>query len=199
MGLPATKTRMTVEQYFEFQENSEEKHEFDEGEVLAMSGGTPPHAQVAQNFLSAIWMRMRGKPCQPYGSDLRVRAGKSVRYVYPDGVVVCGPLEYDALDPRRKTILNPLLIAEVLSKSTEGYDRGEKFARYREIESLQEYFLIDQTRPRVEAFLRRESNWTFTPVNGMDKSVPIASLGIEIPMSEIYERVVFSAEDNGAD
>jgi Uma2 family endonuclease len=195
MGLPATKTKMTVEEYFEFEERAEEKHEYDEGEVLAMSGGTPPHAAIGANLIGAIWMRMRGKPCQPYGSDLRVRAGKSVRYVYADAVVVCGPLQFDPLDPRQKTILNPLVIAEVLSESTEGYDRGEKFARYREIESLREYVLIDQTRPRVEVYYRRESNWAFTPVGDPNEDVQLASLDVRIPMAEIYERVVFQARE----
>lgn len=199
MGLPASKTRMTVEEYFQMEETSEVKHEFDEGEVLAMSGGTPPHSAIATNFLGSIWMRLRGNPCRPYDSNLRIRAGKSTRYVYPDALVICGPLEFDPLDPNGTTVLNPTMLAEVLSKSTERYDRGTKFDRYREIESLQEYVLIDQNEPRVDVFLRRESNWTLMPVRGIEGIVRLESLSIELPMAEIYEGVVFPArEDNAA-
>jgi Uma2 family endonuclease len=195
--------RMTEAEYLEFEEASEEKHEFYDGfvrplsRIIGMAGGSEPHSLSASNLLVALAMGLRGKPCRVYGSDLQVKPRNDTRYSYPDVSVVCEDPEYDPNVSGRRAINNPILIVEVLSPSTEGYDRGIKFERYRKIESLQEYVIVDSRRPLVQSIYRDgKGGWSIAFANGLDETVVFRSVGVEVPMREIYRNVELLSEED---
>ena len=189
---PIQRTYLTAEEYLELERGSEMKHELLDGEMVAMTGGSPEHALIIANLLGELRGRLKrsSRPCRVYSGDLRVRASVDA-YVYPDAVVVCGdPLVEDS---HRDTLLNPILIVEVLSPSTESYDRGRKFEHYQMLDSLKEYVLVAQDRPRIEHYLRQDGHvWLYTEVSGLEGSVSLPSLGCEVPLSEIYDQVAFA-------
>ncbi|MDB5331436.1 MAG: hypothetical protein JWP03_2587 [Phycisphaerales bacterium] len=192
MGLPAHQHRYTVEEYLRREAAAVDKHEFHEGEILAMSGGTYVHSAIASNITAALWPRLRKSGCRPLESNMRVRVPPTLRYVYPDLTVICGGPKFDPNDPNLTTILNPRVIIEVLSESTEAYDRGEKFTRYRGIESFEEYVLVSQVRPLVEVFTRQAAGtWLFSAYAGIEADAVIRTVQIQIPFSEIYADVSF--------
>jgi Uma2 family endonuclease len=193
MGLPAAKHRYTVEEYLRREAAAVDKHEFHEGEILAMSGGTYKHSLIAANVIGALWSRLRDSRCRALESNMRVRVPPTDRYVYPDAMVVCGQPQFDPQDPNLTTITNPRVIFEVLSESTEAYDRGAKFTRYREIESLEEFVLVSQDRLLVEAYARQPGGtWLLAPSSGIDAMASMRSLQISLPLSEIYLNVSFA-------
>ena len=146
------------------------------------------HGRIGINLTKAIDSGLENRPCQLIGSTVRVRIPNSIRYAYPDLIVACGVLGFE--DKKRDTLLNPTVLIEILSPSTEGFDRGEKFALYRTIPSFQEYVLVSQNRVLVERFRRQnEHNWQFEEITDLDASLRIESLGIEIPAREIYARI----------
>jgi Uma2 family endonuclease len=185
--------RYTLAEYLEFEESTPLKHEFHDGEILAMSGGSPEHALITANALRVIGNALAGKPCRVYSADLKVAIGAAPDVQYPDGSVVCGPLEFHPADSNRRLVTNPKLIVEVLSPSTEAYDRGEKFRRYRSLPSLQEYVLISQTAPIVETFLRQpDGRFVIAATySGLEARAELSSLQIEIALSEIFSDVEF--------
>lgn len=185
--------RYSLAEYLEFEENTALKHEFHNGEILAMSGSSPEHALITANALRAIGNALEGKPCRVYSSDLKIAIGAGADIQYPDGSVVCDPLEFHPADPKRRLVINPKLIIEVLSPSTEGYDRGDKFRLYRSLASLEEYALISQTAPVVETFLRQpDGRFVIAATySGLEASAQLSSLQVEIALSEIYAGVVF--------
>ncbi len=186
------KKRRTVQEYLELEYRATERHEYDNGEVLAMSGGSFRHSQVCLNVGSEFRARLRGKPCQALESNMRLGLVEAGRYVYPDVMVVCGPPVFDPVDHRQTTIRNPSLVLEVLPDSTESYDRGKKFTAYRLLESLREYVIISQSEPLVETYVRHEDGrWTLRSYTGLAAVAQFASLGIEIPLAEIYLNVNF--------
>jgi Uma2 family endonuclease len=192
MGLPAPKPQYSIQDYYRIENDATEKHEFRDGEILAMSGGSPRHALIAANVITELRARLKGKPCLPYTSDLRVRVTGQRRAAYPDVTVICGKIEYDPDDKAGHTVLNPRLIVEVLSPSTEAYDRGDKFAAYREVPSLAEYVLISHAEPRIETFLRQvDGTWAFSSSSGNDSKAILRSLQIELPLAEVYADVEF--------
>ena len=193
MGLPVEqKRRYTITEYLERERQSLEKHEYDNGEILAMAGGSANHSLVAMNFLGELRARLKGQPCRVYESNLRVRIPRTTLYTYPDGSVICGEIKRDADDPAGETVVNPRVIVEVLSPSTELYDRVTKFSRYQQLDSLEEYVLVAQSSPHVECFWRREGGtWLLTPVYGLDAVARLQSLRIELPLREIYAGVEF--------
>ncbi len=193
MTLPVEKKRLyTLTEYLDLEVEADERHEFHDGEILAMSGGSYRHAKIAMNASIAIGNRLKGKPCQPLGSDMRVRIPKRLNYVYPDISIICGPPEFDVDDPRKRTIINPKVIIEVLSDSTERYDRHGKFELYRRNPPIEEYVLISQARPSVEAFLRQpEGAWLLHPYSGMEAQAILRSVDLTIPLSEIFEGITF--------
>lgn len=195
MGLPASKPQHSIQDYYRIENDATNgKHEFRDGEILAMSGGSPQHALIAINVGSALRTLLKGKSCLPYTSDLRVRITGRQRSVYPDVSVICGKIEYDPDDKAGHTVLNPRLIVEVLSPSTEAYDPGDKFAAYRFVPSLAEYVLVSCSEPRVEAFLRKaDGTWTLSSSSGMDATALLASLHIELPLAQVYADVEFAA------
>jgi len=192
--MPAGKPRYTVAQYLERERSELDKHEYRDGEILLMAGGTADHSLIVANVISALHALLKGKPCRVYDSNLRVRIPRTILYTYPDVSVICGPREPDPNDPAGETITNPRLIVEVLSPSTEAYDRGEKFDRYRQLDSLQEYVLVAQTAPRIEAYSRQgEGAWLLMPFSGLHRSARVHCLDIELPLAEVYAGIEFTA------
>lgn len=192
MGLPVEKRRFTIQEYLALEEKAVDKHEFHDGEILAMSGGTIEQSTIIINIGSELRSRLKGKSCRPLDSNIRVRIPGLARYMYPDISVICGPPEFDPDDKKRTTIINPRVIIEVLSDSTEAYDRGEKFSLYRELESLEEYVLVSQRNAQVETYVRqKDATWLFTAWTGLKASVKLQALQIELPLSEIYLDVAF--------
>lgn len=159
------------------------RHEFLRGEVWAMAGGTPEHALFAANFLRLVGAALHGRPCAPYGSDLRVRIEVTDRTTYPDGIVICGPREVSARD--QHAVTNPTLILEVTSDGTEADDRGEKFAHYRHLSSLREYVIVSHRQARVEVYRREPGSWSFREYP-LGTDIELASLGISVPVSGVY-------------
>ena len=178
---------ITPTDYLAMESVSEVKHEYIAGEIYEMPGGSYEHSQIMMNIGVALRPRLRAKSCFPHGSDLKIRIGAA--FFYPDFSVVCGAPEF--FDGRDDVILNPVLVGEVLSKSTEDYDRGGKFARYRQIETLQTYLTIAQDRPEVVLYERQESRWVLTEYVHLTESVELSSLGISLSLAEIYEDVSF--------
>jgi Uma2 family endonuclease len=196
MGLPATPSpegqRLTLAEYFRFDLESEVKHEFRDGEVVAMAGGTGEHGLIIANVIGEVRGRLKGKPCRVYSGDLRIAVNPGTRYVYPDASVICAAVEYDPADAVRQTATNPRLIVEVLSPSTEAYDRGEKFRRYLRIPSFEEYVLVSQAVPVVETYTRQpDGTWAFRVFEGLDAVARMRSVEIDLPLAEVFAGVEF--------
>lgn len=179
---------MSVEEYLAFERASEEKHEYLNGEIFLMSGASPNHNTIQINIAAALHTQLRQRPCMIYGSDQRVRIPDTGLYTYPDFSVICDPPQFEGGD----TLLNPTLIVEVLSPSTESYDRGRKFQHYRALPSLREYVLIAQDSPHIERYLRQPNDeWLLADATGLDASIELASIGCRLVIADVYERVTF--------
>lgn len=191
-------TQYTLAEYLAREETATCKSEFYRGQIFAMSGGTPRHSAVGVNIVASLRGRLRGTPCRPYNSDLKIRIAANGLITYPDVSVVCGELQ---LDPQaREAINNPCVIFEVLSKSTESYDRGKKFDHYQLLESLREYLLVAQDEPSVWRFVRRDDeSWVMTPFKGLDAVLELTTLGCALPLAEIYEDVTFVTDEASSD
>jgi Uma2 family endonuclease len=172
----------TFEEYLAYERDSETKHEFDAGEILAMAGGTARHSALAANVVAALGAT-RPSGCTVFQSDLRVRVLATGRATYPDASMVCGPIEYDPSDPERTTVTNPILLVEVLSVTTERGDRGNKWLHYQRIPSLQEYLLVSQ-EPRIEIY-RRLASGTWEYLDVQEGLVTPAS-GSTLDLSAVY-------------
>jgi Uma2 family endonuclease len=183
----AALTRYTPEEYLALERNAEFKSEFIDGRIVAMTGASIPHNAIVSSLHGALYSRLREGPCQLFVSDLRVQVADGQRYTYPDVVAVCEPPK--TVDEVRDTLTNPALIVEVLSPSTEAYDRGEKFEHYRTIETLQEHVLVAQDRVSVERFARQGKFWVLATFTSLDEEVELTSVGCTIPLREIYEKV----------
>ncbi len=168
---------------------SEEKHEYFRGEVFAMTGASENHNIIVGSTFAALYTQLRKRPCQIYPSDMRVKIPFTGLYTYPDISIICGTPEFE--DNILDTLLNPTVIIEVLSSSTEQYDRGKKFQHYRTIESLHDYILIAQDSYRIEHFGRQGRQWILTDAKGLDASVTLPSIECSLPLSEVYEKVTF--------
>ena len=182
--------RLTPEEYFEFEAASETKHDYFNGQLLAMSGGTSQHSLIAANIIGEARNALKGKPCRVYTSDLRLGVSRRSLYSYPDISIICGEPEYDLDDKNKTTVVNPTVVIEVLSPSTEKYDRSDKFKRYLRLPGLREYVLVSQSSARIESFYRRDDGqWLFSFVDGLEQILQIAAVSIELPLSEIYRGV----------
>lgn len=182
----ATVDLVTEDQYLEHERHSETKHELVHGVIVAMAGATPRHNLIAMSLGIALGVRLRGRRCLVFPSDQRVHVTATGLFTYPDLTVVCETPRFHPKD--RDTLVNPRVVFEVLSSSTEAYDRGAKFAHYQSIASLEDYVLVTQTEKRVEHFHRLETGqWLLTVSEGNDAVLLLAGLGCEIPLSEIYE------------
>jgi Uma2 family endonuclease len=190
----AALNRYTPEEYLALERNAEFKSEYIDGRVVAMTGASEPHNAIVGSFHVALYTRLRSGPCRVYINDMRVKIGDGRSYMYPDLVAVCGERLF--ADGMRDSLTNPTLLIEVLSATTEAYDRGEKFEHYRSIETLQEYVLVAQDRPLVERFTRHGQFWHLWTGADLDAEVELTSVGCTIPLREIYENVEFpSAAD----
>jgi Uma2 family endonuclease len=198
MGLPAQKHRTTVAEYLLAERQTAERHEYRNGDIVLMAGGTGNHSLIMANVIIAIGGRLKGSPCRVYESNLRIGIAARQLYTYPDITVICGPRQTDPVDEHGETFCNPKLIVEVISPATEAYDRGAKFTCYRELESFQEYVLVAQDAARVETFFRQaDGTWLFTPATGLTAVAPLRSLGLTLPLAEVYDGVVWP-EGGGA-
>jgi len=185
----------TPDEYLERERVASHKSEYYAGEIFAMAGASPSHNALVASIIIALGVRLRGTPCTTFASDLRVECGPSGLFCYPDVSVICGSPQYR--DEHRDVVINPTLVVEVLSSSTEGYDRGAKFAQYRRLASLREYVLVSQDEARMEVFTRGDDGrWTLTEAVGLDALCPLSSLDIALPLSEVYERIEFPRESS---
>jgi Uma2 family endonuclease len=189
----AEQRRLTPAEYLAIEVASERRHEFYDGEMFAMSGGSYWHNLVKDNLARAIGNRLADRRCTVLTSDQRVKVDATGLYTYPDVVVFCGQPVFE--DGVYYSATNPLLLAEVLSDSTERYDRGVKFGHYRRLPSVEEYLLLAQDRISVEQYRRQSAAdggvWILTAVTDLDGAVEIESLGISVPVAEIYANVEF--------
>jgi Uma2 family endonuclease len=184
------KTWLTPEQYLEIERRAEYKSEYYQGEMFAMAGAREAHNLIAGNLYAGIQAQLRSRTCRAYGSDMRVRVGATGLHTYPDVLVVRGEPQF--LDGQRDTLLNPTLIAEVLSPSTEAYDRGRKFEHYRSIESLAEYLLVSSERVSAELFARQlDGRWLLTAASSLEDTLQLPTTGCRLPLAELYEKVEF--------
>jgi Uma2 family endonuclease len=185
-------TKVTAEEYLAMDRAAEFRSEYLDGEIIAMSGGSMRHSELGTNLIGEVRAALRKTQCRTFTSDFRVRVSSRV-YTYPDVTVVCGkPL---LADERQDILLNPTVIFEVLSPSTEHYDRGVKFQQYREVESLQDYILVAQDEIRIEQYTRGDANtWTLRDYQRTEDVLRVASIGISVPLAAIYERIEFPAE-----
>ncbi len=189
---PQVKPWISPEEYFEFEKTSEGRHEYRDGEMFAMSGGTFPHVLITTNLGREIGNRLKDE-CSVVTSDARVHIAESGLWTYPDGIIICGPPESSKPG---FSLLNPKVIFEVLSKSTERYDRGAKFENYRKIASLEEYILVSQWDYAIDQFRRNAAGrWELTEIRGQDNVLEIPSVQITIPLKQIYKGVDFGLAD----
>ncbi|MEM1238314.1 MAG: Uma2 family endonuclease [Cyanobacteria bacterium P01_H01_bin.26] len=191
MTVAASPTKLyTAEEYLALEVESELRSEFHNGEIVPMTGGTPAHNELTGTFIFLLKAALRRQPYSIFVTDQRLWIPAKNLYTYPDVMITPRPPE---LKPGLKdTVINPILIAETLSKSTEGYDRGKKFACYRTVETFQEYLLINQYRPQVEHYVKQtENQWLFTDYSGMEASFKLSSVPVEIALVDLYEAVDF--------
>ena len=190
MGLAQKVPHLTPMEYLTLERAAPTKSEFYEGEMFAMAGGTAVHSLIGTNVTGEFRNKLRGKKCVPYNADLRIQVEANGLFTYPDLSVICGPLQF--ADGTDDTVTNPAVLVEVLSPSTEAYDRGQKFLLYRQIPSLREYLLVSQHEPLLEMFIRQEDNlWSLREAAGLDARLEIPSLEITVSLAEIYANVTF--------
>jgi Uma2 family endonuclease len=198
MSLPRTLSYFSPEEYLAFERGTDARHEYLDGHVYAMAGESIEHSRICVNVSGELRARLKGHPCEVLSPNMKVVTSPSGLFSYPDVVVVCGEPQF--YDERRDILTNPAVVFEVLSPSTEAYDRGEKFLRYRtQIETLREYVLVSQHRPLVEHYVRQpDGSWSYSSAGGLDAAVNLSSIDCRLPLSEIYDRIVFPAGASGA-
>lgn len=197
MGLPQTLPIFTPDEYLAFERGTDARHEYLDGHVYAMAGESLEHSRICVNLAGELREQLKGRPCEVLSANMKVVANVESLFAYPDLSVVCGlPLFHDE---RKDVLINPTVIFEVLSPSTEAYDRGEKFLRYRaQIPTLQDYVLVSQGEPLVEHFTRQpDGTWVSETVSGLSESLYLASIECRVLLEEIYSRVVFPAAEEG--
>lgn len=174
----------TVEEYLAHEEATGIKHEYIDGEIYAMSGGTDRHSILIVNLTGILWSQLRGSGCRSHSSDMRVKINEH-RYFYPDFSVVCGDANFS--DDAHTMLTNPTLVAEVMSPSSKNYDRGLKSEFYFNLESLQAYLLIDQEDVYAQLYTRHEEGWLLREYRGLEAAIPLEAIGCTLPLSDVYE------------
>jgi Uma2 family endonuclease len=183
----------TPEEYLELERETEEKHEFIDGEIVAMAGASREHNLIGTNITVELGFRLRGKGCEIYANDMRVRMRKN-RYGYPDVVVVCGKPQFD--DEEFDVLLNPLIVVEILSKSTRFRHKTEKLITYQKMGSLRECLLIEQDEPRIEHYIKKTPNqWLLFIYENLDEMISLKSVNCKLPVAEIYAQIEFKERD----
>lgn len=181
----AAKQRYSFAEYLALEAISPVRHEFFDGQVWAMAGGSPDHAAISVNIATLLSAAVRGRTCRVFGSDLRIRILATGLGTYPDVSVVCGRLELDPADEKGHTVTNPRLVVEVLSPSTEDYDRGEKLAQYKQIESIEEIVLVAHEEHRLEIWRREQGRWTLAVARGRETAA-LQSVDCDLALDEVY-------------
>ena len=178
----------TPEQYLTLERVALYKNEYINGEIVAMSGATEPHNLITINVASLLHTQFKGRACKIYSNDMRVKVSGTGMYTYPDVVAVCGEARFE--DERRDTLLNPMVLFEVLSPSTEAYDRGDKFAHYRRLVSLSDYVMISQDRRNIEHYTRgTDDEWTLKEFNDAQSVLTLASVDCRLTLADVYDKV----------
>jgi Uma2 family endonuclease len=182
--------RITRADYLSMEDAAETRNEFIDGEIFAMAGGSRNHSIICVNLMWGLREAVSDRDCVAFDGNMKLNIEKENAFVHPDGMVVCGAIEF--VEGRNDIIRNPLLIVEVLSPATQAFDRGKKFKYYRTIPSLQEYVMISQEEPLIEAYFRRdEKTWLYTVIRGLEDQLVLSSLGDGISLEEIYRKVDF--------
>lgn len=200
MALPKPKPRYSVDEYLEMERAADERHMYIDGDIFAMAGESPAHADVSSNTLMLVASQLKGTPCRARTKDTKVRCadaplpGHSTKgmFYYPDIVVICGEPEYH--DAHKDIVLNPKAIIEILSPSTEAFDRGEKFTRLQTCNpALTDYVLVSQERAQIEHYQRQaDGEWSYRLHLGLDATVAMASIGCTLKLADVYDRVKFA-------
>lgn len=185
---PRARRRLSADEYLAIERVAAARSEFLDGEMFAMAGASREHNLLAGNCFASLHTQLAPRDCEVYMGDMRVRITEANLYTYPDLVVVCGQPEWE--DARRDTLLNPQVIFEVLSPTTESYDRGMKFVYYRTLPSLSEYLMLSPSRPRVEHYRRRpDGSWVFTETGELEAEIEISSIACRLRLADLYRRV----------
>ncbi len=202
MGLPKEEVqpqKLTFQEYINLERENDQKYEYHDGFVIAMAGGTINHSRISGNIFGKIWSLLdsKGDKCEVFNSDTKLAFQDKKKYLYPDAMVVCGEIEES--EHKNHGVTNPIIIIEVLSKSTEELDREDKFSLYKQIPSLEYYVLISQDKPEIEIYRRmklekqdtNKSLWQIETLTGIDKTLSFPTLDLEIPFTDIYRKVEF--------
>ncbi len=185
--------QVTAAEYLKFDHQSDQKYEYDDGQIYLMAGATPRHNLISASVNFTLYAQLRGKGCFIYSGDMRIKVEKTGLYTYPDMTIVCGQPQYE--DTKPPTLLNPTVIIEILSPSTERDDRGKKFQHYRNLDSLQEYILISQSGYRIEKFTKQTDKvWLFREAVGRYETLILSSLNCQLALSEVYDQISFDGD-----
>ncbi|MFL5801299.1 MAG: Uma2 family endonuclease [Roseiflexaceae bacterium] len=185
----------TVEHYLQFERSDHIKHEYFDGQIFALAGSSENHNLISAHILGILYTQVRKRPCKVYPSDMRVKIAKTMLYTYPDISIVCGTSVFD--DAESDTLLNPTVIFEILSPSTEKYDRGKKFEHYRAIATLQEYILVSQNSHLIEQYTRQTDNtWLLTVHDAIESRVDLQSVNCMLLLADIYEDIIFDNDES---
>ena len=183
--------RYTLEEYFALERTSEGKYEYWQGEVFAMSGASPAHAQIQVNLITLLRSQLRGRPCRIFPSDIRLKVPSLPPYRYPDLSALCGEPVFETLGGL-DVLTNPTLIVEILSPTTEAFDRGDKFTHYKSISSFSEYLLMAQHRPHVGQYVKQSAEvWSYQEYNDLSASLYVHALECRLVLEELYQDVIF--------
>ena len=193
MASVAARTYLSPEEYIALERKATLKSEYLSGEIVAMSGASDTHNLITMNTSTALYNQLADRGCRVYASDMRVGVSAGVSYFYPDIAVTCNKPRFE--DDVFDTLINPQVIIEVLSDSTACYDRGEKFIRYRQLESLQEYILISQDKVRIEHYLRQGKQWIPSEFNALEDVLPLVSIDAELSLNQIYRFVELETDE----
>lgn len=187
----------TEAEYLALERESDIRHEFVDGMILAMSGGKLAHVRLVSRLHGLLFNTLIDRPCEAFTESMCVKREATQNYFYPDVTVVCGEQEYTE-DESSATLLNPICLIEVLSESTELYDRSTKLEEYQQIQSLKHYVLVSQKKARIEIYTRGDDkNWIFTQADGLDASISLAALDVRLNLADIYKNVTFKDEESG--
>jgi Uma2 family endonuclease len=205
MGIPKTATRISAADYLAMEEAADFRSQYFDGEIYAMSGGTANHSRIKVDCSTALNSSLSNSSCELFDGDMKVRIKDADAYVYPDATAVSGQPKFE--DIRNTILLNPTFILEVLSESTSGFDRGEepageqvigRFDKYMTLPSLREYMILEQKEAQADVFFKQANGkWELSSYFGLDAVVELQSLGVKLPLSEVYRRVVFDETESG--
>lgn len=185
---------LTIEEYLALEEASAERHEYHAGRVVLLAGGSEAHTLIIGNITTLLNTQLRERPCRVYTSDLKIKIECARVYTYPDVTVVCGPSHFE--DSTRRALLNPAVIVEVLSETTEKYDRGRKFQYYRTIDTLQEYLLVSQSSMHIDHYVRQNDHfWLLSSAASADDTITLPSIACTLLVSDVYHKVSFDQDE----